>query len=258
MYRDAADEDYLIARFSARTNLVYQFWWSAQQAVEKYLKAALLLNGHPVSQYGHQLSGMLQVARSFSEDLLPHLHCPPRNVVTSAWPNTNPRSFMLVDDFVGRVENLGNPNSRYRATSNYTRASDLIHFDELCFLLRRICFPLDLQVTGLRVTGLELLRNDRTLHIQPKMSFEGSMTKRTDGILREHFTWCNFAYFYDEVVRQGEYPSWGGGMNAEPFLAIQSNDPDYKDALIWIAENAFPGQLKRNIVDAVTSAMAPQ
>ncbi len=44
MYRDAADHDYLMARFAARSNLLYQFWWNAQQATEKYLKACLLLN----------------------------------------------------------------------------------------------------------------------------------------------------------------------------------------------------------------------
>jgi HEPN domain-containing protein len=57
MFRDAADEDYLIARMAARSGLQFQYCWSSQQAIEKYLKAILLLNGQKIN-FNHDLLSM--------------------------------------------------------------------------------------------------------------------------------------------------------------------------------------------------------
>jgi hypothetical protein len=45
VFRRQADFDYVAARASYRMRLRQQFLWSAQQALEKYLKAILLFNG---------------------------------------------------------------------------------------------------------------------------------------------------------------------------------------------------------------------
>jgi len=45
IFRNQADFDYISARANYRLKLRQQFLWSAQQAVEKYLKAILLFNG---------------------------------------------------------------------------------------------------------------------------------------------------------------------------------------------------------------------
>lgn len=254
MYRDAADEDYLIARFSARANLLYQFWWNAQQSIEKYLKAALLLNGVEVSSFGHKLVEMFQIARSFSGDLLPLLHCPPRPVISSRWPSTNPRGFTLVDDFIERIEQHGDPDNRYRVNSTYTFASDLVKYDEICFAIRRICFPLDIKLEEESITAQEWLQRNRTQHLHPRLAFEGSMSKNHEATWRDHFEWCNFAYFYEKTIDRGEYPRFGGSINAEPYLAIQSKNEDYLEALRWLAENGFPKRLRAEVISATKSS----
>ncbi|MBQ2260979.1 MAG: HEPN domain-containing protein [Loktanella sp.] len=187
MYRDAADEDYLIARFSARSNLLYQFWWSAQQAVEKYLKAALLLNGKPVRSYGHKLLEMYGVALDFSGDLLPILLCPPAVVRQRIWPNTNPRGFLPTEKFVSLLQTNGNPHNRYRTFSTYTKPEYLIYFDELCFCLRRIAFPLDLEIDSSKTLVRSELTRNRGLQLHPTMSFEGSMSSKYQNVWKEHF-----------------------------------------------------------------------
>ena len=51
LFGDSADEDYIIARAGFRRGLAHQFFWSAEQGVEKYTKYALLLNGISVRRF---------------------------------------------------------------------------------------------------------------------------------------------------------------------------------------------------------------
>ncbi|CUB05958.1 HEPN domain-containing protein [Marinomonas fungiae] len=49
IFRKQADFDYISARVNFRLGLRQQFLWSAQQAIEKYLKAILLFKGITLS-----------------------------------------------------------------------------------------------------------------------------------------------------------------------------------------------------------------
>src|SRR5207249_2979149 len=60
-FRDQADRDYIAARLACRAELMPQFLWASQQAVEKYLKAILLYNRIPVHKLTHDLSVLLQL-----------------------------------------------------------------------------------------------------------------------------------------------------------------------------------------------------
>lgn len=55
-FRDQADRDYVAARLACRFELMPQFLWAAQQAVEKYLKAILLYNRIVATKVGHDLA----------------------------------------------------------------------------------------------------------------------------------------------------------------------------------------------------------
>ena len=54
-FRNIADKDYIAARLCYRNGLVPQFHWQALQAIEKYLKAILLINRYPSSKYRTRL-----------------------------------------------------------------------------------------------------------------------------------------------------------------------------------------------------------
>lgn len=62
--RNLADEDYLTARLAYRHNLLNSFLTSAQQAVEKYLKAILLFNEKSVREFSHQLNPLFSEVES--------------------------------------------------------------------------------------------------------------------------------------------------------------------------------------------------
>jgi HEPN domain-containing protein len=65
-FRDQADRDYIVARLACRYDLLPQFLWSAQQAVEKYLKAILLYNRVKAPHIKHDLTKALSLASSLS------------------------------------------------------------------------------------------------------------------------------------------------------------------------------------------------
>ncbi len=60
-FRDMADRDYLTARLACRADLIPQFLWSAQQAIEKYLKCILLLNRIRAKNVRHDISEALKL-----------------------------------------------------------------------------------------------------------------------------------------------------------------------------------------------------
>lgn len=66
IFRNQADFDYISARANFRMKLRQQFLWSAQQAIEKYLKSILLFNGKSArfpsgvrKEFGHNLEALM-------------------------------------------------------------------------------------------------------------------------------------------------------------------------------------------------------
>lgn len=58
-FRDIGDGDYIAARFAIRARLGSQFLWSAEQAVEKYLKCILMLNRINTKDLSHNIRNAL-------------------------------------------------------------------------------------------------------------------------------------------------------------------------------------------------------
>jgi len=59
-FRDTGDCDYIAARSAMRMRLAGQFMWSAEQAVEKYLKCILMLNRRDTRDLGHDIAAALK------------------------------------------------------------------------------------------------------------------------------------------------------------------------------------------------------
>ena len=61
-FRDVADADYIAARICWKRQLDFQFYWMAEQAVEKYLKGIMLYSRIDVRRLNHDLPRALQEA----------------------------------------------------------------------------------------------------------------------------------------------------------------------------------------------------
>lgn len=126
-FRDQADRDYVLARAAWKLRLRDQFLWSAQQAIEKYLKGVLLFDGQsaryiPSSgkrrrEYGHSLTAL-----SAAVDALP------------GYQTTHPSSWQ---NFIDRLEHMG--QNRYLTRNARTNYDSLDTLDEAVWSVRRYC-----------------------------------------------------------------------------------------------------------------------
>lgn len=122
-FRDVADHDYITARMAYRAELFPQFHWSGLQAIEKYLKAILLLNRIKARDINHNLSQALKYARKL-----------PFNIKLS------PSSEKLIEhlDTFGRF--------RYLESSFYVHGPKLVELDKTVWEIRRYCKILNYEV----------------------------------------------------------------------------------------------------------------
>lgn len=120
-FRDIADGDYIAARMACRAELVPQFLWSAQQAIEKYLKCTLLM--HRVrAKVGHDIDAALKLTERLPFEVK----------LTS-------RS----RKFIGHIDKNG--RSRYLEVSWDLHGLALMDLDITVWELRRYCQSLVLQ-----------------------------------------------------------------------------------------------------------------
>jgi hypothetical protein len=116
-FRDTGDGDYIAARMACRAELVVRYLWSAQQAIEKYLKCILLLNRIPAREVRHDLRAGLSAINKSGDVKL--------NLTKST------RDFISYLDDHGRF--------RYLEVSNHAFGLDLIRLDRAVWELRRFC-----------------------------------------------------------------------------------------------------------------------
>ncbi len=129
VFRRQADYDYISARMNYRMQLRQQFLWSAQQALEKYLKGILLYNGKSARFYIPQgFSNRKEFGHNLT--MLNHEVCKIDYLKYDLPEWAQP--------YMGYLAELGGFN-RYLTKSSYN-ASDAMHkLDELVWNVRRYC-----------------------------------------------------------------------------------------------------------------------
>ena len=68
-----ADENYMTARFFLLNGIYNEFTWQAAHALEKYIKAALVLNGISIRNYSHNITKSYADLKKLASDLLPNM-----------------------------------------------------------------------------------------------------------------------------------------------------------------------------------------
>ncbi|XDA99663.1 hypothetical protein AB1M95_07090 [Sulfitobacter sp. LCG007] len=133
-----ADRNYFFARFSKAYGINEEFWWQALQTIEKLFKAGLVLIGVSVkSEYGHDIKKLWCKHKEVFEDLA---------VTELRKPNKLPERWWTastLENFIDRVEEMGQPGSRYGLISYSNEKGDLFKFDQLVFELRRRTIGMD-------------------------------------------------------------------------------------------------------------------
>ncbi len=128
-----ADRDYLTARFAYFQKQPHLFLWSAAQAIEKYLKANILLLGSGSVKRTHdhtKLAFALRVSHAERLDIDMTIPDGWSEQGVALWPK------LTVDGFLERIAILGLPDVRYDQVQLDVQLQDLVFLDRLAFSLR--------------------------------------------------------------------------------------------------------------------------
>lgn len=136
------DRDYLTARFAFFQKQSHLFLWSAAQAIEKYIKANILLLGCGDIKRTHAHTNLAKQLRETHPQRLEIETAIPNGWADQGvadWPDLD------VDGFLLRIETLGSPNVRYDQVQLEVHLQDLVLLDRLAFRLRHrlIAEPVD-------------------------------------------------------------------------------------------------------------------
>ncbi|MCT6700175.1 HEPN domain-containing protein [Rheinheimera sp. 4Y26] len=134
-----ADEDYVTARLLAQKGMHRAFFWAASQALEKYLKAFLLMRGKAINQKrfdGHPITALHSEACSIVE-LRSTLDTKPHTAIKINSDVSESIEIFLVDDFIKNVEEHGCPDNRYNAFGVDFNSGLLFALDSYVFSLRK-------------------------------------------------------------------------------------------------------------------------
>jgi HEPN domain-containing protein len=183
--RDAADADYLLARIAFRFELDPSFIWLAQQAVEKYLKLALVFHGGSAAGLLHHLEPAAERLEALDE-----------------------LSFSLPDRGRNLIQYLDRRHDRYAERSYYVSTDRLVDLDACVWLLRKYCSNVrgnrekPLQVSEEFVQAQLKLRADFN-DIPNNFWLTGGLldeVRRSDSPLRRHLRWQNLYFSHRKTV----------------------------------------------------------
>lgn len=186
LFLKTADQTYVVARWCFLNRLYLDFYWNALHALEKHLKAVLLVNGLSAkladdgSKYGHDIIKLFATVRSLAPDHFPQTLERPSDLQMERWRDES------VEDFLGRLNGLGQAENRYNVFGFSQQPEDLHKLDVLVFAVRQLCVPLDAPFWGRRADA----PNDKTFR-QMLIAHPKSVLRRVG------------AKFYDLIGRKG-------------------------------------------------------
>ncbi len=139
------DQDYLMARMLAQNGLPRGFFWAASQALEKYLKAFLLMKGYGVTNFnGHLLKKLFEAANNIDSSLANLDIHPHKSIFIEPSVSHLFKKFTVIH-FISEIEKYGKADNRYNASGVEYNTGHLCALDSLVFQLRAIIgvIPID-------------------------------------------------------------------------------------------------------------------
>ncbi|HEX7892823.1 MAG TPA: hypothetical protein VF447_01440 [Terriglobales bacterium] len=157
-----ADDNYITARWCFHRDLNVDFFWLAVHCLEKYFKAALLLNGKPALGYSHYIAELFDDVKVLAPELIPAKFEKPKNMPEQFWHAET------TDAYIKRLYRDGNADNRYQLYGYSRQAEDLWKLDQIVFAVRRLCQPLEVHFLGKEHDGApSQTRRERMLKDHP-------------------------------------------------------------------------------------------
>ena len=224
MFVDTACQNYVVARWCFQMRLRTDFLWNAVHSLEKAMKAVLLLNGQSVKDDGHNITKLYDRVAKIAGDFLPDKLVEPDEIDKGNWRDENAKTFLC------RLYNNGLAENRYHVYQLEQVADDLYKLDQLYFAIFRLCYPLDLPISGETCDGKRGTTRREQLENNPdlvpdwkwtrlKELMEGNEPEIRFAAMNENFPFA--PEFRHRKIRYGSYTQF-------PVLRRKILDP-YKD-----------------------------
>ena len=254
LFTDTADDNYIAARWCYQEALNVDFFWLAVHALEKYMKAILLINGKSAvnftnengnkQRYGHDITLLYSQVSELAGALLPSNLAQPSNLDIAHWRNEKP------EQFVRRLHDNGNADNRYMIYGFVIRPEDVHKLDQMVFVLRRLSVPLDAYYLGEPDKGPDVGTHGDVLARSPShwCSLGGPLDKAINSgrgeSLRRVVLNLNMAFAPEDFDHE---PARGGWASANPVLSrrilepLRGNNQEAakmaSDTCAWVLDN---------------------
>lgn len=228
-----ADENYITARWCAVNRLNTDFFWLAVHALEKYLKAVLLLNGRSSKDYGHDIVTLYRDVTAIAGELLPKRLQQPQKLQMDHWFERS------AEDFVAHLLRQGNADNRYLIYGYVIRTQDLHMLDQMVFAVRRLICSLDEQVFPNQSFGAPTFTHRELLNRQPE--YFSRLFMPLDELIdaKESSPARTAALNLNTVFAPPDFPHtplWSGTSARNPVIIRRILDPLESDNPDWVAE----------------------
>lgn len=143
LFLKTADQIYVVARWCFLNRLYLDFYWNAVHALEKYLKAVLLMNGRSAKApidgppYGHNIVRLFEQVSELAATLLPSTLTQPDELQMRHGRDES------IEHFLRRIHDLGQAENRYNIFGFSQQPADIYKLDTVVFAIRQLCVPLD-------------------------------------------------------------------------------------------------------------------
>lgn len=253
MFIDTADMNYVGARAAFFEGRNYDFWWLTLHAAEKYLKAALLMNGATANAANHNLVTLMErIAKVDKRVVLPKFIRPRLAGAERMFDGHN-------TDFVKWLNIFGSAPNRYATYSYVISNIDIYRADHLIYWARRHARPFSQNMPdGTNIDWVSQLANSpRQWRHHSGAPIERLADLPTRHHARRTLTRANVAFF-PELRHRNPPINYGRAQNGAIFNCIQTlkgSKPGSEDRLetrellLWVKEHLF---LPRVEVDEIT------
>lgn len=235
-----ADENYITARWCAINQLNTDFLWLSVHALEKYLKAVLLLNDGSSRQsasdqkpYSHDIVRLYADVKTLAGALLPDNLVKPNDLDIYHWFDRTPEQFME------HLFSNGNAHNRYLIYGYVTSSQDLHMLDAMVFGIRRLICSLDERWLPSREPEAPTFTNRELLTRQPKyygrlsMPLDDLIGAREESPKRAAALNLNTAFAPDGYQHE---PVRSGSSSCNPVIIRSILDPLESEDPRWAAE----------------------
>ncbi len=242
MFLNTADMNYVGARAAFFERREHDFWWLTLHAVEKYLKAALLMNGQTANEPNHNLMTLTARLRKLDSRLvLPAFTRPALAGAEKMFDFHNA-------DFVKWLNIYGSAPNRYATYSYVISDLDLFRADHLIYWARRHVRLLRQTLPDGQVIDWvkELAESPSLWRDHSGAPLERLADQPGHSSAKRSFVRANVAFFPNK--RHRPVNRGGGFTNGGIFNVIQNlknsvpGSPDREEmrqVLTWVLEHIF-------------------